>query len=378
MKISTLAASVALSALMVTGAVAADVFTGDKSLKDDANYASGGIVNWTGFYIGGSVGYGNANHDLSIQRYNSAYCWDQFGNQLAWTDLADTFGPGLDGVLGDNPTTEEDESKDDVLLVDRKDGVQDADELTTGNGTKPPKDSTNPSRHGEDGGKVFAVNSAGTCANESVPDARNLGGIAADDSIAVGPDSKEIRSIDGVNSHGLVGDGRIGFDIARGRFLFGVYGAYGFSNMDTEINDMIGISNRDRSLDLTSIEKGDEWSIGARAGLLVDPRTLAYILAAYTQTDYTFSGNVTDADGTRGFSRDTTFDGVTVGGGVEFAVTSNLFLGIEGTHTFYGKETVLDTGGTEVGGFGQRIEDEIGETKVMGTLKLKLNGGLGN
>jgi outer membrane immunogenic protein len=117
--------------------------------------------------------------------------------------------------------------------------------------------------------------------------------------------------------------------------------------------------------DFTVIEKGDEWSIGARAGLLVNDRTLAYILAAYTQTEYSFGDT------------DITFDGVTVGGGVEFALTQNVFLGVEGTHTFYGEELLGDTNdGNDASGL--RAYDEIGETKVMGTLKIKLNSGLGS
>lgn len=361
------------AALMSSGAYAADAF--DKgSTKDAGIFSAPAAVNWTGFFVGGSLGYGNANHNLSVQQYNGSYCFDRYGNQLTWTDLPDTFGPGEDGILGDNPLTEADEGEDDVVLVDRRNGHQDADEPTTGNTTKPPKDPTNPDKKD---GKPFGINSEGTCANETVVDARDLGGIEADDSIVVDPSGKEIASIDGVNSSGLVGDGRIGFDIQRGRFVFGVFGSYGFNDMEASASNILGISNTDRSLELTGIEKRDEWSVGARAGILANPRTLAYILAAYTQTDYEFSGNVADADGTRGFSREATFDGVTVGGGVEFALTGNIFLGIEGTHTFYGKETVLDTGGTEVGGFGQKIEDELGETKVLGTLKIKLNAGLG-
>lgn len=57
MKLSSLAAGVALSALMVTGAVAADIFKGDASLKDDTNYASGAVHSWQGPYVGVGVGY---------------------------------------------------------------------------------------------------------------------------------------------------------------------------------------------------------------------------------------------------------------------------------------------------------------------------------
>jgi opacity protein-like surface antigen len=311
--------------LLSSSAFAADVFSGDKSLKDDANYAAGGTVNWTGFYIGGSLGYGNANHDLSVQRYNGSYCYDDVGQQAS----------------------------------------------------VPPLDPTDPSAVFGSAFAVDPVPASGLCTDARIPTMNDPNG--SSDAALVGPSSRETATLDGVNSAGLVGDGRVGFDFARGRFLFGVFGSYGFSNMEANASGSGtgDISNPDVSLELTNIEKTEEWSVGARAGLIVAPRTLAYILAAYTQASYDFNGNLTDAAGTRGFSRETTFDGVTVGGGVEFALTQNIFLGIEGTHTFYGKETVLDTGSSALGGFGEKIEDDLDETKVMGTLKIKLNTGLG-
>lgn len=334
----------ALAAALISSGAAhgADI---NGSLKDSGDvFSAPKEVNWTGFYVGGSLGYGNANHNLSVQQYNGAYCWDQFGDQLTYGADPDGIGPQLPPV--------------------------------TGNTTVAPEDATSPSWFG-DGGKPFALAKDGTCANDGLNDfKKSLGGIGADDSIAIDPSSREVGSLDGVNSHGLVGDGRVGFDFARGRFLVGVFGAYGFSNMESNVNETLGLSGNGKNLAIDRIEKGDEWSVGARAGILVNPRTLLYVLAAYTQTDYEFSGADLAGAAPVKFAKETTFDGVTVGGGIEFAVTQNIFLGIEGTHTFYGEETVLDTGGTEVGGFGQRLVDDLDETKVMGTLKIKLNGGL--
>lgn len=315
---------VSLTVAMLAGPVIPPAYASDLngSVKDGASDTfSPKVVNWTGFYIGGALGYGNANHQLSVQQYNGSYCLDKAALP---EDFDSTIPYGHHGSLND------------------------------------------------DKGGIYNTPEAGCELKDS--DAANNGPKGAAD-FAIDASSKEVSGIDGVNSSGLVGDARLGFDIARGRFLFGVFGSYGFNSMETDLNNALGIVGNGKTFDVTSIEKGSEWSIGARAGVIVAPRTLAYILAAYTQTDYDFSGNVTEGGVTSGFSRETTFDGVTVGGGLEFALTQNVFLGIEGTHTFYGKETVLDTGGTEVGGFGQRITDDLDETKVMGTLKIKLNNG---
>lgn len=300
MSIRKLASGVALAALITSPALAADI---DRSYKDvPADYAqSSGMVNWSGFYIGGAIGYGNANHDLTVRDYFKDYCGD------VGDDLKDFVGKIDDG--------------------DRDDRIDDLDEA-----------------------------GALACATEG------------NDSVLVAGDSREIASLDGLSSTGLVGDVRLGYDHARGRYLVGVFGSYGFNNMETEFSLADGIIGPDGFSE--TIEKGEEWSIGARAGYLVAPRTLAYIMAAYTQTEYTFGGLGKD-----GGDKDVTFDGVTVGGGLEFALAGNIFLGLEATHTFYGGETIFDSydPATNVG---TSVEDDLSETKVMGTLKIKLNNGL--
>lgn len=300
--------SLALVAGLGTAAQASDL---NGSLKDGGSTFTPSSVNWTGFYIGGSLGYGHANHELSIQQYNGSYCYDEPTQPTSAYDEATTFGDH------------------------------------------------------------YAIPANGICAGSGTD---NIDSTTSD--VIVPSGSETLERLDGLSSSGLVGDGRIGFDLQRGRFLFGVFGSYGFSNMETETSNVNFATLG--SLAFDSIEKDHEWSVGARAGVLVNPRTLAYILAAYTQADYTFGG--TDSSGATpvGFTHDVTFSGVTVGGGVEFALTQNVFLGVEGTHTFFGKETIADLKtGVDGADAGQRFIDEIGETKVMGTLKVKLNGGLG-
>lgn len=310
---SSLAAS-ALTLFIAAPASATDL--GTKGDPTSADYVA--PISWSGFYVGGRIGYGNANHDLTINQYNSAYCYDTFGNQAP---ISEDFDPSSSenqelNIFGDFR----------VLNLPVEGGCEDI--LTGGNG-----------------GQYTSV------------DASN----------------RDVANLDGLNSHGIVGGAQIGYDQQMGRFVIGVFGSYDLSGMETT-GTIASISNTDVAYDVSSIEKGDEWSVGARAGLLVNQRTLVYLLAAYSQTEYDFKGvdGVGDA-----FSKATTFDGVSVGGGIEFALTQNVFLGLEYAHTFYGEETVLDTGGSEHGGLGRKIVDDLDEDKVMATLKVKLNSGLG-
>jgi outer membrane immunogenic protein len=184
--------------------------------------------------------------------------------------------------------------------------------------------------------------------------------------------NEEFLGLDGISSTGFIGGGRLGFDIARGRFLFGVFGEYNFSNIESELRIVSGADQNGLIRDTFTLEKDHEWSVGARAGVLVNPRTLAYVLAAYTQTQYDISGP--GVLGNPSLNSEIEMDGVTVGTGVEYALSSNVFLGLEGTYTFYGDETVFDN---RVEGFGTTADVETDELKVMGTLKIKLNSDTG-
>ena len=258
---------------------------------------------WTGFYLGGRIGYGNANHEISVDQYYKDFC-----------TLDDPARDGYDGF-------------DDYYRP-----------YTVGN------------INSYYGTSFSSCSEIDTSEDEGVQGANTSGG-----------KSREVASLDGLNSSGITGGLQIGYDQQIGnRFVVGVFGSYDLSSMNTTatVSDVT----------MTLIEKGDEWSIGARAGYLLHPRVMAYVLAAYTQADWEFIGDQ---------RKDITFDGLTIGGGLEYALSRNVFLGVEGTHTFYGKETVFDVYDPDYNN-GIRVNDEIGETKILGTLKVKLNGDLLN
>jgi outer membrane immunogenic protein len=306
----------ALAAALISSGAAhgADI---NGSLKDSGDvFSAPKEVNWTGFYIQGHGGYGNANHNLSVQDYFKDYCADKGDTSVGFDEDGDLDGSAWKTV----------ENKKEAWPTITGDTCEN---LAKTEGT----------------GKKFSAGSH----------------------VTVPGDSREIGSIDGINSHGGIGGGRVGFDWARGKILFGVFGEYNFTNMKTEAS-IAGVGN-------FGLEKDDEWSVGGRIGYVVAPRTLLYVLAAYTQTEYNLTGLNAINFGDASVKSGATFDGISVGGGIEFALTNNVFLGMEYAHTFYGEEDILNVYSASANQ-GIKVVDDLDEDKILGTLKIKLNGGL--
>ncbi len=75
-KFSASVSAVALAAFFASPALSADL----KGDPTSADYVAPDRVNFSGFYIGARLGYGNANHDLTVQRYSGDYCYDTYGD----------------------------------------------------------------------------------------------------------------------------------------------------------------------------------------------------------------------------------------------------------------------------------------------------------
>ncbi len=318
-----------LAALLSSGAaMGADI---NGSLKDGADiFSAPKEVNWTGFYVGVQGGYGNANHNLSVNDYFNDYC----GSNLDPTT-------GFSGSAGERRVT-----------VDNFNKAVESLPETGLYGVSP---------------AIKAASIRSDCETQAGSTALSIPTATTVVPDTISGDSREVASIDGINSHGFIGGGRIGFDYARGRLLFGAFADYNFSGMETNAS-VAGIGNFD-------LQKEDEWTIGGRIGYIVAPRTLAYVLAGYTQTEYSVGGldNAVIAPLFTSVRSGATFDGVTVGGGIEFALAANVFFGLEYQHTFYGEETLIDAYNADLNQ-GIKVIDDLDEDKIMATLKIKLNG----
>ena len=314
----TLFAGAAMVALVGAGpAQAVDLFTPDDGPSAPI---------WSSIYIGGHLGYGNANHDLSLNEYFKDYC------------------EGVQEQDGPVPYWHTPET-----------GFEDLDVNGSGRGYY------NSDLWKTVDNKIAAFDGiSGSTCETLARDSQGWGNFEAGSHYTVPGESRQLANIDGLNSHGLVGGFDIGADQQLGDWVIGVFGRYTLSGMETN-----GSALPDAYL---NIEKGDEWTIAARLGHLVGPRTLLYGLVGYSQTDYDFTltkGGETETE-------NVSFSGLTVGGGLEYAMSQRVSLGIEGTHTFYGEETVFDEYDSDLN-HGINLEDNLSETKILGTLRIKLN-----
>lgn len=163
---------------------------------------------------------------------------------------------------------------------------------------------------------------------------------------------------------GFMGTARIGADYQIDQFVIGLDAAYNFGKTEIEnsaagvgggaawvddgaggLSDRSGYGTGTSSID-TSLEIGNSWSVGARAGFLASDSTLLFASAGYVSTKATleasFEGyaeayngdlNQVSGGGAAGWGvraeSDEWMNGYYIGGGVEQLLTSNISLKFE-------------------------------------------------
>ena len=130
----------------------------------------------------------------------------------------------------------------------------------------------------------------------------------------------------------------IGYDMAIGGTVFGVEGEYLQSEAQTDY-DTAGFEN----FGVGNLEAGRDLYAGVRAGVLVTPQTLAYGKVGYTNARY----NVLATDNTTDVDTDIDLDGWRVGGGIEHALSTNMFVKGEYRYSNYERGEVRSPSGIE-------------------------------
>jgi outer membrane immunogenic protein len=133
--------------------------------------------------------------------------------------------------------------------------------------------------------------------------------------------------LNGIGGEGALGTVQVGYDYQLDHhFVVGVFADFDFTDITSSARISLGGTSLSASGDLN-----DMWSVGGRVGYLVNSNTLAYVLASYTEADFSFPHPLTNS----------TFSGYSVGGGLETRLGGNWFLKGEYRFTQLDQQTVL-------------------------------------
>lgn len=144
----------------------------------------------------------------------------------------------------------------------------------------------------------------------------------------------------------------IGYDFSAGGAVVGIEGEWMESNAKTEF-DTTGFT----TFGVSNIETGRDLYVGARAGVLLSPRTLLYVKGGYTNARY----NVLATDNTTDIETDIDVDGWRAGAGAEFAITDNAFIKAEYRYSNYTEGEVEAPSGLE----SDRFDLDLDRHQVM-------------
>ena len=120
--------------------------------------------------------------------------------------------------------------------------------------------------------------------------------------------------------------------------VVGAFADYDWSNTGTTL----GISELGGTVTVTGARLDGGWTVGGRAGILVNPNVLVYGLGGFTQMRLQ-NWSITEV-GVGSFQEPShTVSGYTIGGGVEYRLTNNVSLRGEYRYANLGSATTVDT-----------------------------------
>lgn len=168
----------------------------------------------------------------------------------------------------------------------------------------------------------------------------NWSGFYVGAGIGVGANVSELSSVflpgvslDGLGGEGVFGELTIGYDyMVAPRFLLGALADAHYSNIETKL-EVPALGGLDASASDTY-----GFDVGVRAGYLLTPSTLGYLLGGYAWQ----KGELDVSGAGFGGGIDAERDGYFVGVGVETAIASNWTLKTEYRFTQFGTDNVLE------------------------------------
>lgn len=179
-------------------------------------------------------------------------------------------------------------------------------------------------------------------------------------------ESFNIFHVDGFGGEGFTGDLQLGGDVQLGRFVVGAFGEYSFGGTESQVSVFEGAGQLD-------VEQNDSYSILARAGITSgNNNTLFYIASGYTWTEADVTLRLGDEAARQTFE----FGGIPLEIGIEHKFSPNVRGRLAGRYTWYGEETVFDTGNDNEENFGARLTAEPGALSIKAGVVISTSNGL--
>lgn len=161
---------------------------------------------------------------------------------------------------------------------------------------------------------------------------------------ALQPGSTEDSDIRGDNqtADGLVYGGDLGYDVQRGRMVFGIEGEVTGSTSKVNNNPV-----DPNSFGYGRVKAGRDLYAGVRVGTLLTPTTLLYAKGGYTNGRLDLTRN----DGTITTGRHFNLDGYRVGAGIEQSMGGKAYIKAEYRYSNYGDARLEYPDGTNTDNF---------------------------
>lgn len=152
------------------------------------------------------------------------------------------------------------------------------------------------------------------------------------DAISAGSSVDDDANVDNDQSaEGIIYGAAVGYDIDLGGVVIGPEAEFTFSSAKTEFED-----GDFEGFGLGRVSAERDLYLGARVGARVGDNALAYVKGGYTNATL----NTTNTVGTTEFRDGYDLDGFRVGGGVEVALSQNMFLNAEYRYSKYSEAEV--------------------------------------
>lgn len=298
-------------------AQAADLGGGSKMQPTYVETASTG--SWSGFYVGGHVGYSAATHDIRESHKEIIP-----GTPASCKDGATLNDDGKCYTTTVTPAVEP-SCKDGASLRDGKCYVNKCDVS---------KNVMIQQQCWHEKPSAYVPGSPETTKTVEAPDAYVPATLDVTSTVT--------NVISGFDTDGLTGGVRVGADYQphNSHVVFGIFGDYNFADNDAAVNNH-------------QITDENSWLLAGRVGAAFnDDRSLIYALAGYGSQTVNY-GDI-----------DKEFGHIVAGGGVEHRLTKNITIGIEAQHWFAEKKTIFSN---DV----YSATDERDATLILGTINYR-------